>query len=69
MKPERLSGMFSMIKIYPVDVRIGNVENGISKLSSTKIVTGFPARLIECRLKDVMACFPSMQKVGWFLQR
>jgi len=28
--------MFSMIKIYPVDVQIGDVENGISKLSNVE---------------------------------
>jgi hypothetical protein len=51
MKPERFSGIFSMIKVYQVDVRIGNVENGISKLSNTSPHLSQYAKRIEFGLK------------------
>ena len=44
-----------MIKIYPVDVQIGNIENGISKLSNTSIQSGYPEQPVEYRIKCAIA--------------
>lgn len=40
-----------MIKIYPVDVQIGNVENGISKLSNTMLQFWLSGYIAEYRTK------------------
>jgi hypothetical protein len=46
-----------MINIYPVDVQIGNVEIGISKLSNTNVEGAWSGQNNECGAKGAIFGF------------